>query len=988
MKTPAFSLTMLTVRRPRILRAAAFSALAACLAVSAARAQTPDTASLSLRVTDLLGAVVPNATASIANLTTGRTHTGFTDRLGRILWVGLPIATYRVRVRRRGFEPAAVRVTLRGGEAGQVTLRLAVAGGRSTVTITGAVGEVNARAPQLGVRLSARQIAALPVANQQLTSLALLDSANRPALNQGDAFMNQTLFTTDGAGRRQVTFTVDGATGNDAWGRQTIFTNVPLFAVQEMTVLSNAFSAEYGASLGGAVNIVTRSGGDAWHGEGLFLARPAATEAAGAGGAPAGRRLSDTLADGAWDVSGPLAAQTQFYLAGETSGRDRGSLVTAGAAPQIFTGRYRDGMLYFRLDRQLNANHELFLRADTDAFYDTNPNGAVGGLTLPSAGRIFKRRTYTGELGETGALSPDLVNDFRAQWQLASPITQFSPVDFSTAYVVPGVSTAGNSQSALLLNHQYELSDTLSLVQGAHQLRLGVDAILAHSGGDSKEFGGAVLAGEFLFLPCPPADAPSFCAGPGYQTLANVQSYSQGFGAAVYKVTDVLASGFIQDEWRARPDLTLDLGLRYERQTFTDARLDFAPRLGFAYDFRGGGRTVLRGGWGVYYGQIPDNDAANYAISGPQGNVSYTAQPGQPGFPVSLAAAPLAAYPAGVAAPPRSIYVRPGDAAYLDSFFPAAVLPAYPGALLNPYSEQWTVGLQRRLGAGWLASADYIGSHSLRVNRGLDVDAPAPFVRAAPGETRSAAAANCSRPYWIWWYQQSGAACGAAPLPPYSIISTDVADGVGWFDGLELNAARAFPSARGAWTVLASYTYSHALDTVDPDVPSQSPNDANFTGHLEKGNAIFDQRHRLVVSGAWQAPRGWTLGTLLTLASGLPYNLTTGVDNNGDGSNSDRPVIHGVVIGRNTGRGAPIYDAGAFLERRFAPPPLGFLSRASVTLRAEGFNLLNHANVVGYNGVYGNLATGAPLPTFGEPLSGASNSLPGRELEFSAKFAF
>jgi hypothetical protein len=100
-----------------------------------------------------------------------------------------------------------------------------------------------------------------PLLNRRITYLPLLNSANRPAINQGDEFMNQNLFTTNGSGRRQTWFEIDGGNGIDTWGRQTIFTNIPLDAVQEMTVLENAFSAEYGFGMGGVVNIVTKSGG-------------------------------------------------------------------------------------------------------------------------------------------------------------------------------------------------------------------------------------------------------------------------------------------------------------------------------------------------------------------------------------------------------------------------------------------------------------------------------------------------------------------------------------------------------------------------------------------------------------------------------------------------------------------------------------------------------------------------------------------------------
>ena len=102
--------------------------------------------------------------------------------------------------------------------------------------------------------------------------------------------------------------------------------------------------------------------------------------------------------------------------------------------------------------------------------------------------------------------------------------------------------------------------------------------------------------------------------------------------------------------------------------------------------------------------------------------------------------------------------------------------------------------------------------------------------------------------------------------------------------------------------MLASYTWSHTIDNVDPDVPGQNPNDPNFTGKIENGNAIFDQRHRFVLSGVYHLPFKINFGGVMTLASGLPYNYVTGTVNSGDtGATTDRPVINGVVVGRNAG---------------------------------------------------------------------------------------
>jgi hypothetical protein len=169
----------------------------------------------------------------------------------------------------------------------------------------------------------------------------------------------------------------------------------------------------------------------------------------------------------------------------------------------------------------------------------------------------------------------------------------------------------------------------------------------------------------------------------------------------------------------------------------------------------------------------------------------------------------------------------------------------------------------------------------------------------------------------------------------------------------------------------------------DPDIPGQNPNDPNFTGATEVANAIFDQRHRFVLSGVYTAPWKITVGGIATLASGLPYNIVTGTTNSGDiGGTTDRPVINGVVIPRNAGRGRPIYDWEPFVERPFTLGKEG----VSLNLRAEAFNVFNHANFVGYSGTYGNGV--APPPGFGQPLAGITSQLPAREFQFSAKLTF
>ncbi len=806
--------------------------------------------------------------------------------------------------------------------------------------------------------------------------------------------MNQVLITTNGAGRRQAWFEIDGANSIDMWGRQTVFTNLPLMAVGEMAVLTNAFTPDYGGGPGSVVNIVTRSGSNDFHGQFLELWRPAETEASLSGftttNAASGNDItSDTLGQTALAISGPLLSQkTHFFLAGEWNREARASPVTSPLAPGTFVGHYRGWLGFLRLDHQINNTNDAFVRANFDDFTDTNPNGIVGGASLPTVARIFHRRTYSGELGEIAALTPRLVNNLRLQFQLGSPITEFDPVIYGTQFVVPissgGMFTSGTSQNALLMNRQYELSETLSVVRSRQQIDLGVSIIDSHNGGNSKEFGGPIFLGKFTYNTC--TQPASVCESPAFlNNIDNVANYQQSFGNQTYTVDDQFLGVFVQDNYRATRRFTINLGLRYERQTLTNATLNFAPRVGFVYDVFGTGNTIFRSGYGIYHSQIVDNSFASYALGEPSGVFTYTATRGQVGFPTSISAAPRPAFPPGGVIPVRNLYVRPGQSAYLSQWFPTSALNGYPSALLNPYSQQWTASIEQGLASTWTLSLDYIGAHTLRINRPLDVDGPSPFIRTAQNQIRTAQAANCTRPYWVYFYSHNGGTCDPSKnvghVPPYGLIQTDVQDGYLHYNALDLDISHRFSSGL---QMLASYTWSHTLDNVDPDTTAQNPNDTNSTQGQEYGPAIYDQRHRFVLSGVYVIPGVKVhFGGVGTFGGGLPYNIVTGTTNSGDaGGTTDRPVINGAVIGRNAGRGNGQYSIDPFVSRAF---PL-LSDRVVLDLRAEAFNVFNHANFVGYSGTYGN--SKAPGIGFGARLPGVTPQLPPRAMQFSVKASF
>ena len=313
-----------------------------------------------------------------------------------------------------------------------------------------------------------------------------------------------------------------------------------------------------------------------------------------------------------------------------------------------------------------------------------------------------------------------------------------------------------------------------------------------------------------------------------------------------------------------RSDLVLNVGLRYDRQSLTDDTNNLAPRLGFAWNPGNSPRTTIRGGAGVYYSEVQANIDAGWELAGPTGFFTFSAAPGQLGFPTSLA--PLPAFPPGAVLPPRDVTVRPGRAGFYGQFFDVSRLNGYPDEFVNPRTVQATLGAERELAPHWFLSLDAVHSQTTEIPRNLDLNAPAEFVRTAPGQTRPATAADATRPI--------------APVPNgYRRILVTVNKGRSKYDGAQLNLRKDW-AARGQ--MLLSYTWSHTRNNVEPDAPGGDPNDAH---RLDKewADSLLDQRHRAVLSGFVGLPLELRLGGIAEYATGRPFNITTGVDNNGDG---------------------------------------------------------------------------------------------------------
>jgi hypothetical protein len=933
-----------------------------------ARAQSPNTAAIVISVVDPSGAPVQDAAIALGNGSIGLTRTAVSGEDGRAAFPALPLnGSYTVTVTKAGFSAEDLpALTLRAGETAALRVRLLVGGAASSVTVYGTTEGVRAD-PQLGIRLDSREMQEIPVPGRKASYLPLLNAAFRSGKGTGDLFLNQVYFVSGAGGRREPTFVIDGATGDDPWGRQAMFSTLPMGAIEEMNVLSSAFSSEFGWTSGAAVNVVTRSGSNVPHGEALYAHRPGAWQARtvsqdDATLAPAD--VPDVLHQVSGAAGGPLVRdRTFFFAAAEYTHQDRTAYFSPAVPAALlegttsYDGHYRQALLDVRIDHTLEAGHRLMGRFNLDRFSDDNPQDVVSGTTLPSAGRDFRRHTASGQVNLTSVISGRFFNEARVEHQRGDPITDFDPISPSTQFTRAGVATEGESRVSHVWSHQTQVSDTLSWVSGRHYLRTGGSLARATSGGDGTEFGGAFTLGQFTIDPARTEPVSSL-------TIANATRYTQTFDLGVheYESNQWIVALFAQDSLQLRPGLTMDVGVRYDRQTFTDGTQNLAPRVGFGWHPNGNPATVVRGGHGVYYTMLRANIGANFALNGPEGQFSYSAAPGQPGFPTSLTAVPIE-FPAGTPLPARNITIRPGRAEEYARFFDITRLDGYPDALVNPKSQVTSIGVEREIAPRVFLSADYVHQHWTGLDRTVDLNAPSLFVRTAPGQIRSAAAADATRPI--------------VPAPDgFRQIIVVENLGVADYDGLQTSLR--WTGTRGQLS--ASYTLSKATNTTEPNGNGPGPNDFNQLLEEERGPSILDQRHRAVISAVVRLPYDVTAGTISQLASARPFNATTGVDNNGDGNSNDRPVIDGAVVGRTAFRGSALYDTSVFAERR-----IGLGGRA-VLLRVEAFNVFNNANVLGRIGVYGNGPT--PNATFGTPNTGLANLDPGRMIQLQARLTF
>jgi hypothetical protein len=408
----------------------------------------------------------------------------------------------------------------------------------------------------------------------------------------------------------------------------------------------------------------------------------------------------------------------------------------------------------------------------------------------------------------------------------------------------------------------------------------------------------------------------------------NNAGFTQTFGATAVSQTNPNVGIYAQDEWKAGPSLTLNLGLRYDLQFLDTIATDtdnVSPRAGFAWSPVGSRTTVLRGSAGLFYDRIPLRALANALLSAGnttdlaglrQSSVSLSpAQAGAPTFPNILSAA-----------------------------VPSVTLVSFTTMnreMETAYSRQASIEIERQIGTNTTISAGYQYMRGVGLIAQVNQNVP----------TCAAAGSNN----------------GCRPNAAFANNNQYSSVGSSSYHGLHVSLIQ----RSGQWaSYRVSYTVSKAMDDVGEFFFS-SPIDP-FDISKDWGRSDDDQRHRLVLNGtirtsmepgrtAWeQVTHGFQVSTLFQYYSALPLNITSGVTT--VQGTAGRPIVNGAFIGRNTGTGPDFVSLNARVSRTFR---LG--GRARLEGLVEGFNLTNRVNVVTINSNFGVGAFPAnPSTTFGQ----------------------
>jgi carboxypeptidase family protein/TonB-dependent receptor-like protein len=1012
--------------------------VATALFFSASSFAQGTTGTLRGQVLDPAGAVVPNAEVTVTNQETGVAVKVTTTSAGTYSLPTLIPGVYKISVEAKGFKSFVKKdVSVIANQDNVADAQVELGAATETIEVTGGAVEVQTSSSALNNSFDARSVD-LPsgggTLNGSLLNLAVL-APNVIAQPGGVTGIGGSV---GGTRPRDNNFTVDGVDDNNLGVTGNNSTVIP-DAVAEFNLTTNQFSAEYGHSAGGQFSLVTKTGTNNWHGSGEWYNQNRnynsldnLTKGAILDGTLPGQPAYDNNRFGG-TIGGPIVKNKLFVF-----GAYEFTYLHGQGAPTAFTAPTAAGLATLQASAADSAVSDLLknfpIAPQNDAGSVTIHQGGVNGATTVAVpignitifSPVYQREhdaivnaDYTMGRHQFGArflinqenfilpvnstqaifnqaepihnrkialtdawtISGTLVNDLRLQYSYFSELTVNScttcPQDITINDLLGGV-TVGPGDFTSQKQSTYQISDTFSWSRGKHTFKFGgqynhfiyPQFFLPRSNSDNQYKTANAFINDVL------PDNPG-------RTLRNA-------GTGSFLGTQSLFAGFVQDDFKFSPKLTLNLGLRYEYWTnpvgsstqtlnaisnapgvitFGNPKTDknnFGPRVGFAYDPTGRGKMAIRGGFGMAY-DVKFQNFASITLPpqlqselDPSSACTLTPQPGWCTTPNNAGFLQLGGLPQAYIPPSNQADARALTTSYIDD-------------TVMPKIMTWSLGVQRELARNTTIEVRYLGTRGLelpvqfRRNRESAFDAgitPLPtFFKASDIPTSFTASTPTDMPF------NSFNSNIYAPLGFSANVTSDPPFGASTYHAGSVSFTQ---RARHGLTFNANYTYSHTLDNSTNEFFTSllNPRRSQDTNRLNEdwGNSDLDVRHKFALSMAYQIPdiksdsrlvkslvNGFQIGSVFLAQTGQPVTLQSGgVDSNGNGDSAgDRASVNPFATGRLGSDVFPVCEATASTQSGHAVGTTYIGSTSVTNTTTTNGCALNSANPFGFDPAIG-----------------------------------
>ena len=920
--------------------------------------QATASATLQGTVTDKSSAVVAGAQVVAVFKATGVTRTATTSDAGTYRFDFVPAGTYQVKVTKDGFASVVQDAELQVGSSSTVNVMLSPGAPTTVVEVTGEAPVVDLAKTSVSQSITPSEVEDLPLAGRDAANLAYLAPGVKAADSYDPTKNRYAILSVNGSDGRNINTTINGVDNKDNTVGGAVM-QLPLEAVQEFQIATQRFSAENGRSQGAAINMITKSGTNLYHGSVFGYFRDAALQTAqkvanGDGtSTPQSPDYSRQFFGGS--IGGPFVKDKLFGFFAIERQRESQSLAESTTAynelvlaqqsgldaqPSLTIPRpFHEWRYNGRLDMTLNNKNTAYVSYSSQANDSLNDqSGDTGDLT---EGNFTTNHLQLANFTLNSQISPSMVNQFTFGFQywnnliaskISAPLVTFPDASFGTNGNVPQQS----------FQRKWQFKDDISKSFGRHTFKAGVDYIYNPVSGGFFEFN-STLEADFLVNPsdilatnCGPSGNQA-CYANGFATPGLVGGMSISNGDPYFLVPTKQLGFYGQDDWKVNNRLTVNLGLRWDRDfnwfgssditksrsyqsllaiasinpiaayntrnVAHDDQKDFSPRVGFAYDLTGTGKHVLRGGFGLYFGNTFQNvplfmeQLANPTIFQ---TVLSLSSPGDT-LPCGGTLGSFSYSQANIAAQEACL---PGpSSAAADGSVGRLMDPAFR----NPVSEEFNFGYSWALNNNSVFEAEYTHVLSLHEDKTINIDQK---VVDSTNPTDSTGIACTSPDFPLGCNMNFGnanlirplsAAFAAAGQPVLNSLRSDESINRSRYDGINLSFRQRMSHH---FSLIANYTLSWAYgyDSGGGDTTifrNYARDGYHPFAPYEWGPGSNDERHHITLASVVDLPKGFQFAPILQFGTARPYNLTNSYNTINAGGGTAAAVVVPVGDTRN-----------------------------------------------------------------------------------------